>query len=308
MMEWVFGEFRMKYTNKHNVPQEIINAVHNDNYTKGEAIISVTGLLQPPQIRLLALEHADKLVVDISDEIWKLLGQSVHTILERANEDNKDTITEQRMFAKVNDWTISGQTDSIDIKGNILKDYKVTSVWSVVSAKTEGKAEWEQQLNLYAWLYRQNTGKNIDQLNIIAITRDWNKNQYRRSGGNYPPSPISVIEVKLWTNEEQEEFVKERVSIHQDAEVGYLISNELPICTDAERWRRKDTYRVEKKGRKSAVRVLDTQDEADKFMEGHKDEKQMSIVFAKGECIRCADYCDVSEFCNQYKKEVANAN
>jgi len=293
----------MKYTNKHNVPQEIINAVHNDNYTKGEAIISVTGLLQPPQIRLLALEHADKLVVDISDEIWKLLGQSVHTILERANEDNKDTITEQRMFAKVNDWTISGQTDSIDIKGNILKDYKVTSVWSVVSAKTEGKAEWEQQLNLYAWLYRQNTGKNIDQLNIIAITRDWNKNQYRRSGGNYPPSPISVIEVKLWTNEEQEEFVKERVSIHQDAEVGYLISNELPICTDAERWRRKDTYRVEKKGRKSAVRVLDTQDEADKFMEGHKDEKQMSIVFAKGECIRCADYCDVSEFCNQYKNE-----
>lgn len=296
----------MKYTNKHNVPQEIINAIHNDNYTKGEAIISVTGLLQPPRIRLLAKEHSEELTVDVSNEIWKLLGQSVHNILERANENNQDTITEQRMFSKVKDWTISGQTDSIDIKDNILKDYKVTSVWSIVSAQTEGKAEWEQQLNLYAYLYRKNTGKNIDGLNIIAIARDWNKNQYMRSGGNYPPSPVSVIQIDLWSDEEQERFVNERVSIHQDAEIGYLISNDLPLCSDAERWRRKDTYRVEKKGRKSAVRVLDTQDEADEYIEVHKDSKLLSVVFAKGECIRCPNYCDVAEFCNQYKEESIN--
>ena len=296
----------MKYTNIHNIPEEIIRAVHNDSYSKGASTISVTGLLRPPQMRLLEEKHIDDISVDVSDEIWKLLGQSVHNILERANENNKDTITEQRMFSVVKDWTISGQTDSIDIKDNILKDYKVTSVWSIVSAQTEGKAEWEQQLNLYAYLYRKNTGKNIDGLNIIAIARDWNKNQYMRNGGNYPPSPISVIEVRLWTDEEQEEFVNQRVSIHQDAEIGYLINNDLPLCTDAERWRRKDTYRVEKKGRKSAVRVLDTQDEADEFMEGHKDKKQMNIVFAKGECIRCANYCDVAQFCNQNKEESKN--
>ena len=293
----------MKYTNKHNIPQEIINAVHNDSYTKGDAIISVTGLLQPPRIRLLAKEHSDDLVIDVSNEIWKLLGQAVHTILERANEDNKDTITEERMYAVIKDWTVSGQTDSIDINDNILKDYKVTSVWSIVSALTEGKVEWEQQLNLYAYLYRQQTGKNIDGLNIIAIARDWNKNQYLRSGGDYPPSPITVIKIDLWSDEEQERFINERVSIHQDAEVEYLINNELPLCTDAERWRRKDTYRVEKKGRKSAVRVLDTKEEADKYMEGHKDSKLLKVVKAKGECVRCANYCDVAEFCNQYKEE-----
>ncbi len=43
----------MKYTNKHNVPVEIIRAITNDQYSKGEAHISVTGLLQPPRIRLL---------------------------------------------------------------------------------------------------------------------------------------------------------------------------------------------------------------------------------------------------------------
>ena len=293
----------MKYTNRHNIPQEIINAVHNDNYSRGKATISATGLLQPPRIRLLAQEHYDKLTIDVSDEIWKLLGQSVHTILERANENNEDTITEQRMFAKVNDWTVSGQTDSIDVKSNILKDYKITSVWSIVSALQDGKTDWEQQLNIYAYLYKQTTGKTIDQLNIIAIARDWNKNQYLRSGGDYPPSPITVLNIDLWSDEEQEAFIKQRVSIHQEAEVDYLINDKLPLCTDEERWRRKDTYRVEKKGRKSAVRVLDTQEEADKYMEGHKDSKLLKVVEAKGECVRCANYCDVAEFCNQYNEE-----
>ena len=293
----------MKYTNRHNIPQEIINAVHNDNYSRGKATISATGLLQPPRIRLLAQEHYDKLTIDVSDEIWKLLGQSVHTILERANENSEDIITEQRMFATVNDWTVSGQTDSIDVKSNTLKDYKVTSVWSIVSALNEGKVEWEQQLNIYAYLYKQNTGKTIYQLNIIAIARDWNKNQYLRSGGDYPPSPITVLNIDLWSDEEQEAFIKQRVSIHQEAEVDYLINDKLPLCTDEERWRRKDTYRVEKKGRKTAVRVLDTQEEADEYIGGHKDSKLLKVVEAKGECVRCANYCDVAEFCNQYNKE-----
>ncbi len=293
----------MKYTNRHNIPQEIINAVHNDSYSKGKATISATGLLQPPRIRLLAQENYEKLTIDVSDEIWKLLGQSVHTILERANENNEDVITEQRMFTVVNDWTVSGQTDSIDVKSNTLKDYKVTSVWSIVSALKEGKVEWEQQLNIYAYLYKQTTGKTIDQLNIIAIARDWNKNQYLRSGGDYPPSPVTVLDIDLWSDEEQEDFIKQRVSIHQEAEVDYLINDNLPFCTDEERWRRKDTYRVEKKGRKTAVRVLDTQEEADKYMEGHKDSKLLKVVEAKGECVRCANYCDVAEFCNQYNEE-----
>jgi|TARA_Y100000015_G_scaffold40820_1_gene46171 hypothetical protein len=293
----------MKYTNRHNIPQEIINAVHNDSYSKGKATISATGLLQPPRIRLLAQENYEKLTIDVSDEIWKLLGQSVHTILERANENNEDVITEQRMFTVVNDWTVSGQTDSIDVKSNTLKDYKVTSVWSIVSALKEGKVEWEQQLNIYAYLYQQTTGKTIDQLNIIAIARDWNKNQYLRSGGDYPPSPVTVLDIDLWSDEEQEDFIKQRVSIHQEAEVDYLINDKLPFCTDEERWRRKDTYRVEKKGRKTAVRVLDTQEEADEYVEGHKDSKLLKVVEAKGECVRCANYCDVAEFCNQYNEE-----
>ena len=51
-----------------------------------------------------------------------------------------------------------------------------------------------------------------------------------------------------WSEEEQEEFIKQRVSIHQDAEADYLISKTLPLCSDAEVWRRKGCLSSYEKG------------------------------------------------------------
>ena len=86
LLERKAKEYKLKYTNNQNIPEEIIRAVHNDSYSKGASTMSVTGLLAPPRIRLLKEEHDSEISVDVSSEIWKLLGQSVHTILERANE------------------------------------------------------------------------------------------------------------------------------------------------------------------------------------------------------------------------------
>ena len=293
----------MKYTNRHNIPQEIINAVHNDNYSRGKATISATGLLQPPRIRLLAQEHYDKLTIDVSDEIWKLLGQSVHTILERANENNEDTITEQRMFAKVNDWTVSGQTDSIDVKSNILKDYKITSVWSIVSALQDGKTDWEQQLNIYAYLYKQNTGKTIDQLNIIAIARDWNKNQYHRSAGDYPPSPITVLDIDLWSDEEQDAYVEERVRLHNHAQMSAEFE-EMPPCPDEVRWMKPAVYAVHKGQNKRALKLFADKAEAEIFAGESEDRVLIERPKTYTRCEK--NYCRVADFCNQYNKEVKN--
>ena len=292
----------MKYTNKHNIPIEIIRAVENDSYSKGDSVKSITGLLQPPQISILNEEHSDKITQDISERIWILLGQSVHSILERANENELDTLTEERMYATVYGWRISGQTDSISLEDNTLKDYKVTSAWTVMNALKDEKPEWAQQLNCYGWLAKQ-SGKTIDQLNIIAISRDWSKFQYERSGGDYPPAPVTVINIPMWTDEEQQNFIEERVSLHQDAEAEFLISGTLPPCSDEERWKKEDTYRVVKAGRKSALRVLDSQKKADKYMSGHKDEKNLSVELALGKSVRCESYCPVADFCKQYQEE-----
>lgn len=292
----------MKYTNKHNIPIEIIRAVENDSYSKGDSVKSITGLLQPPQISILNEEHSDKITQDISERIWILLGQSVHSILERANENELDTLTEERMYATVYGWRISGQTDSISLEDNTLKDYKVTSAWTVMNALKDEKPEWAQQLNCYGWLAKQ-SGKTIDQLNIIAISRDWSKFQYERSGGDYPPAPVTVINIPMWTDEEQQNFIEERVSLHQDAEAEFLISGTLPPCSDEERWKKEDTYRVVKAGRKSALRVLDSQKKADKYISGHKDEKNLSVELALGKSVRCESYCPVADFCKQYQEE-----
>ena len=292
----------MKYTNKHNIPIEIIRAVENDSYSKGDSVKSITGLLQPPQISILNEEHSDKITQDISERIWMLLGQSVHSILERANESELDTLTEERMYATVYGWRISGQTDSISLEDNTLKDYKVTSAWTVMNALKDEKPEWAQQLNCYGWLAKQ-SGKTIDQLNIIAISRDWSKFQYERSGGDYPPAPVTVINIPMWTDEEQQNFIEERVSLHQDAEAEFLISGTLPPCSDEERWKKEDTYRVVKAERKSALRVLDSQKKADKYISGHKDEKNLSVELALGKSVRCESYCPVADFCKQYQEE-----
>ena len=225
-------------------------------------------------MRVLNEEYKDQIVVDAVDQVWKILGTASHNILETANIGYDDTITEERMYAQVNGWTISGQTDSISLDDNTLKDYKVTSVWTVMRAMTEGKSEWEQQLNCYAWLCKQNLRRNIYQLQIITINRDWSKNQMLKSGSDYPTAPVSVIDIPLWSEEEQKEP-------------------------------QSDSYRVMKKGRVRAMRVLPTQKEADDYIT-KSSEKNLSIEFAKGESRRCKDYCDVAPFCDQYKMEIGN--
>ena len=294
----------MKYTNKHDIPKEIIRAIENDQYTRGNSDISVTGLLQPPRIRLLEREHHDDIVLDYSDETWKILGQAVHAILERANENYDDTITEQRLFADIEGWTVSGQTDSLAVHDKILKDYKVTSVWTVVNALKEGKSDWEKQLNCYAYLYKHNTGETINQLNIIAIARDWNRRELQRRGGDYPRSSIITIDIPLWSEQEQLQFFKDRVSFHRSSEFKHSMDGELPLCSDEDRWKREDTFRVVKKGRKRAIRVLPSLKEAEEFLGSNKD--GLSIEISKGESIRCGAYCNVAQFCNQYKEELAN--
>ena len=290
----------MKYTNKYNIPNEIIRSLENDSYSDGGADFSATGLLQPPQIRMLKKRYESEISTDVSDRIWILLGQSVHNILERANENSKENLTEQRMFVDIDRYKISGQADSIAIEDKILKDYKVTSVWSVISALKNGKPEWEQQLNIYAYLYKQTFKQDISALNIIAIMRDWNKSGMLRNK-DYPKCSVAVIPIPLWSEEEQLDFIRERIEKHTDAEVIWDALGELPKCTPEERWAKPDTYAVIKKGRKSALRLLPTEEQAKEYI-GDQD---LSIEFRKGVSTRCEGYCEVSQFCNQYRESVS---
>ena len=277
----------MKLTNNHNLPQALYSALSNDLYVQ-HGHISVTGLIQPPRIRQLTQRYADHIEEDAADGIWRLLGSAVHDVLQRAETDG---MQEQRLSMEVAGWRVTGQADLME--GGVLSDYKITSVWAAINGV---KPEWESQLNCYAALMLHH-GVMVQDAQIVCIYRDWSKGRSKQ-GGDYPRIPAGVMRVNLWPYKEAEAYMESRVKQHQAAEL--LPDDELPICTPEERWERPTTYAVMKKGRKSAVRVLDNEADADAMAltkgDGHYVETRPGVS------VRCADYCPVNRWCDFYNE------
>lgn len=266
------------YTNHHNLPAALVAAVTNDAY-RGGGDISVTKLIDAPQRRVLGLRHAADIRVDVSERIWALLGQAVHHILERAGTD---TLVEQRLFADIGGWKLSGQFDRLHLGDKTLSDYKVTSTY-----KAQGDEQWTRQLNILRWLAHQN-GIAVDTLEIVAIFRDWRRSEAERNP-QYPQQAVAVIPIPVWTLAYTEQFIAERVTAHQLAQGG----QDTP-CTDDERWYSGTSYALMKQGGKRALKVADT---VEALGEPTADQH---IVTRPGVYRRCASHCEVSAFCSQW--------
>lgn len=271
----------MKLTNRLDLPAAIVDAVRNDGYSRGAADISVTGLLKPPQITRLESLHQEEIEEDASDRIWSLLGQSIHTILERAN---RVAVAEQRLSITVEGWVVSGGMD-VYAEGDTLIDYKVTSVWKVIKGDLE---EWERQLNLYAVILRHH-GHLVKKLQVVAILRDWSKREAERDS-NYPQAQVVNIDIPLWEETRATSYMRARVLLHQQEGV--------PQCTPEDRWAQSDVWAVMKVGRKTAVRLYNSEAEADAHA---AQESALFVMHRKGVSVRCASYCRVSQFCPQYQ-------
>ena len=296
----------MKITNISNLPKVIERAVINDPYDSSGSNISTTRLIAPPRIRVLEMRNWDLIEDDVSNRIFSLLGQSVHHILERSKL--KVDLAERRLFYKddkiTNGWTLSGQFDLLSRQGD-LTDFKVTSAWAALDALTNGKDEWENQLNVLDFLCRKNQKTltrykkevKVKSLNIMAILRDWSKLKVMQSD-NYPRKQVVMIPIRRWSEEEQENYVQARIKLHQDAEK----SDQLPLCTAKERWRKEDSYALMLDKRKTAKRVLPTREEMDQYLKANKlvEGQGCKVVFRKGEDVRCMHYCRVNEFCDHY--------
>ena len=298
----------MKFTNASNLPKAIERAVSNDPYDSSGSDISTTRLIAPPRIRVLEMRNWDLLEEDVSDRIFSLLGQSVHHVIERAK--TRKELSEKRLFYKdekiTNGWTLSGAFDLLNREGH-LTDFKVTSAWQVVHALKEGKPDWENQLNVLDFLCRKNPNELINyktkikvkRLSVMAILRDWSLFQTMRSD-NYPRKQVAMIPIRRWTEDEQDNYVRERIKIHQNAEK----VSKLPLCTATERWRKEDQFAVMKSGRKSALRLLDTKQLALDYLKSQNmvEGTGCSIVERKGEDVRCQHYCKVNQFCDYFMK------
>jgi len=119
----------MIYTNNYNIPEGIAKAIINDAYQK-EGRFTVTELIKPPQMRVLEDRYKSEITVDVSDGLWRLLGQSVHYVLEQGRLE--EHITEERLGVDVLGVRVTGKIDLYSGTEKKVIDYKVTSVWSFI--------------------------------------------------------------------------------------------------------------------------------------------------------------------------------
>jgi hypothetical protein len=228
--------------------------------------------------------------------VWSIFGSAIHNILEHGKDENH--LVEERIHSMVDGWKISGAVDLqvVDDQGGIsIRDYKTTSVWAVMNEKIE----WEQQLNIYAWLV--DTVKedfHVTDLGIVAIIRDWSRRDAARNP-DYPQAPVKELPIKLWPYEERKEFVQSRITSHSACEFSMETGEDLPPCTPEEMWEKPTTWAIKKVGGVRAKSVHDTEESMLKALEIAGPAYEIEV--RPGSRTRCESFCPVNTYCQQWR-------
>jgi hypothetical protein len=279
----------MKYTNKADLPRALFNMLAHDTYNRSgtKFDFSATTLIDAVQPKRLFKEHWKEIEEDVIDRLWSVFGTAVHAIMEEANAADPNIVCEKRFVHEIAGKIISAQIDTYDLETKRLGDLKVTSAWKIV-AKDFGK--WEAQLNIQAALARM-SGWPVEGLDVFVICRDFSRSRARED--NYPNLPIQIVEVPLWSEAKAEEYLLARIELHS--------GEEMAPCTDEDRWATQEKFAVMKKGRKSALRLLDTKEQALRYAAAQNlAASQFSIQHRPKVYTRCENFCAVANWCPQF--------
>ena len=286
----------MEFTNNKGYPDWIAKGLSYSTYNRDNIRfdISATKLIDSPQIAQFWREHGKDVVEDVSDRIWSAWGTATHAVFEEANTANPDVLMEKRFLSEYQGKVVSAQIDCYEVSSKTLSDIKTSGSFKVVKGDYE---QWENQLNVGAQLMRDN-GYEVDKLQIVALIKDWSAYKAGKEK-DYPQDAVTVIDIPMWTEETAKGYINERVELHFD--------DGPKRCSDADRWIRKGRVAVMRKGRKSALRLVDTVEEAHDYIKWAKlegDEK-ISIVEREAQYVRCDNYCPFSKLgvCQQIKEQ-----
>jgi hypothetical protein len=288
----------MKITNKQGLPAPVVALLTRNYYSKGSSQYSVTELMSPPQIRRLREQYDEKMESDVTDLLATQFGTFMHGKLEA--KEIEGYINEERIHMEIDGIKISGAIDLQEINpdGVTIIDYKFVKAWSVM----QNKYEWETQLNVYKWLVESSKRTKVTGLRICAFIKDYNKHDAKEG---YPEAQAVMIDIPVWDSVKAETYVRERLEMHRNAKVSHDFGEDLPPCTDEERWAKETTYAVKREGRKTAIRVFKTIEEATELAEKEKGYVETRL----GEYTRCVgNFCGVAQWCKQYQGEINGSN
>lgn len=267
-----------------NWPEYLISACKNATREPNSKRMSVTRLFDSPLVRTLEIKYWDKIQSKPEDMLWALYGTAVHEII---NKHNLTGITDLKLEIPFDDYTIVGKPDIYYPASGLLIDAKTTSIWNL----KELKKEWIAQLNCYKYMMsRLFSNFQILKMEIHGLGKDWRWNEKMRYQ-DYPSCPFVILDVPVWND--IQDIIDTHIKDHA--------LNPERECTPDEKWAKPDQFAVMKKKQKKAVRVLDTEVEAQKYILDKGLDKNHYIEKRPGELVRCDRYCSVSEFCPYYK-------
>lgn len=266
-------------------------AMHKAN--PHEVLEEIREVVADARARWTSADNRLALISSALKDIWSLIQGYFY-------EYEEGDVVERRLFMNVAGWTVSGQLDIYRGKRLKIQDYKFTSVYTWVMG---GRTEWVYQMNTYAQLLRAN-GSEPDEAEIVLIFRDWKKAEAANDPA-YPQQQVIVLPIELWPAEQAIAWIEERVRVHQLAEL--TPTEDLPDCTDEERWVRGNEWVVMRDGQRRAVAskgIASEQDALDfiaaKVNAGKGD--GLHAQFRPGRPLRCEHYCNVNSVCSQWKK------
>lgn len=283
----------MKITNNFNLPSPFFSMASADQFPLKDKVYRVTSLLKGVRETILERRHDAEITKDVSEMVWLLFGTAVHNILEAQPESDMQ-IKEERLTVPFGEYMLTGKFDLYDAETETVTDYKTASVWKIMFGEF---SDWRRQLLIYCWML-QKIGFKATKGRIVAFLKDHNKRDAKYKP-DYPKRPVQTVEFTFTEKDfaECESWLAERFALIAKAE--QLPDDELPICTPEERFNSGDKFAVMSKGKKRALRVLDTMEDAELWQMNNGGDY---IEHRKGEDKKCADYCAACEFCSYYKK------
>lgn len=286
----------MKITNNKNLPTALVNFARSDyEYTPNR--YSVTTLLNGATETVLKYRHNNDIEKDVSDLIWALFGSAFHKILEEQDVEKHES-KEEKLQVDFNGSVISGIYDLYNSKTQTVTDYKTTSVWKWILKDFDN---YRQQGLIYAWMLNK-LGFKCDKAEFILFFKDHSKTKAKVER-DYPDLPVEKKIFKFTQKDFDEIEVFLRDKLNKIKMYEKLSDDELPPCSDEERWYKGTKYAVKKKGNKRAIKLYDNKDEAEK--RASKDDN-LIIEERIGRNVKCEEYCDVKDFCPFYKKHYKN--
>jgi hypothetical protein len=289
-----------------NLSQPLLDAlkVHAGHY-QSFGDYSVTALIDPPRKVALQKRYKDKLSPPPESQIASFIGTGVHKYFEdclRAYKimDSRYEL-ERGISEKIADRLITGTFDILYDNENMY-DIKTCKVWKLIF--DPNMEDWHEQQNIYAYLLHLR-GIDVKSINIIAVYLDWIESNAVRDRKTYPQQNVVEYPLKLWSWDETEIFLNERLALHKACE--NVPDDELPECTRSERWERHEggapvKYAImSSKDARRATRVFTDANEALKYFKEHKKLTSSSFIeirYARRK--RCEKYCACNQFCDHY--------